>query len=119
MNHRPTLRALGLSFLLAVSAWGQHHSVVGNDYDDGPGGGDPDPSTGCTGVQAKITVTPAGTAFAPETVTVDPGQPVCWTWSNTEHTVKGDDGSFTSGPPTANGTFQRTFIAPGTYGYHC
>jgi plastocyanin len=119
MNHRPILRALGLCFLLAVSAWGQHHSVVGNDYDDGPGGGDPNPATGCTGVQAKITVGLNGTTFAPSTVTVDPGQPVCWTWSGTEHTVRGDDGSFTSGPPTANGTFQRTFIASGTYGYHC
>ncbi len=119
MNHRPTLRALGLGFLLAVSVWGQHHSVVGNDYDDGPGGGDPNPSSGCTGVEAKITVSGGGTTFSPSSVTVDPGQPVCWTWTGTEHTVKGDDGSFTSGPPTANGTFQRTFNAPGNYGYHC
>jgi plastocyanin len=119
MNHRLTLPAFGLSVLLAVSAWGQHHSVVGNDYDDGPGGGDPNPSSGCTGVQAKITVSGGGIAFSPASVTVDPGQPVCWTWSGSEHTVKGDDGSFTSGPPAANGTFQRTFNAPGTYGYYC
>ncbi|MFP5287490.1 MAG: Calx-beta domain-containing protein, partial [Thermoanaerobaculia bacterium] len=118
MNHRPTLPALALGFLLAVSARGQHH-VVGNDYDDGPGGGDPNPSANCAGVQAKITIN-GGVAFSPATVTVDPGQPVCWTWSGgTEHTVKGDDGSFTSGPPSTSGTFQRTFNAPGTYGYYC
>lgn len=120
MNHRPILPALGLGFLLALSAWGQHHTVVGNDYDDGPGGGDPDPSEGCTGVQAKITISGSGISFLPATVTVDPGQPVCWTWSGgSDHTIKGDDGSFTSGPPTGSGTFQRTFNAPGTYGYHC
>ena len=33
MNHRLILPALGLGLLLAVSAWGQHHSVVGNDYE--------------------------------------------------------------------------------------
>lgn len=120
MSHRSTLPALALGLLLAVSAWGQHHSVVGNDYDNGPGGGDPNPSSGCTGVQAKVTISGGGISFSPATVTIDPGQPVCWTWSGgTEHTVKGDDGSFTSGPPSTNGTFQRTFNAPGTYGYHC
>lgn len=120
MIHRFILRALGLGLLLAVSAWGQHHSVVGNDYDDGPGGGDPNPSSGCTGVQAKITITGGGLSFSPATVTVDPGQPVCWTWSgSTEHTIKGDDGSFTSGPPSTSATFQRTFNAPGTHGYYC
>ena len=119
MNHRPILPALALGLLLAVSAWAQHH-VVGNDYDDRPGGGDPNPSSNCTGVQAKITISGGGTVFSPETVTVDPGQPVCWTWSgSTEHTVKGDDGSFTSGTPATSATFQRTFNAPGTHGYHC
>ena len=119
MIHRSIPRAFGLGLLLAMSAWGQHH-VVGNDYDDGPGGGDPNPSSGCTGVQAKVTISGGGTTFSPATVTIDPGQPVCWTWSGgSEHTVKGDDGSFTSGPPSTSGTFQRTFNAPGTYGYHC
>lgn len=119
MNHRIPLPALALGFLLAVSAQGQHHTVVGNDYDDRPGGGDPNPSANCAGVQAKITIS-GGVAFSPATVTVDPGQPVCWTWSGgSEHTVKGDDGSFTSGPPSTSGTFQRTFNAPGTYGYYC
>ncbi|MFL6289488.1 MAG: Calx-beta domain-containing protein [Thermoanaerobaculia bacterium] len=117
MNHRSTLPALGLGFLLAVAAWGQHHSMGANDYDDGPGGGDPNPSSGCTGVEAKVTI--GGLAFSPATVTVDAGQPVCWTWSGAEHTVKADDGSFTSGPPASSVTFQRTFNTPGTYGYYC
>jgi hypothetical protein len=58
--------------------------------------------------------------FTPDTVTVDAGQPVCWTWSQTSgHNVRADDGSFTSGSPTGTGDFQRTFNAPGTYGFHC
>jgi len=118
MTHRRTLPALALGFLLAIAASGQHHSMGANDYDDGPGGGDPNPSSGCTGVQAKITIS-GGLAFSPATVTVDAGQPVCWTWSGTEHTVKADDGSFTSGPPASSVTFQRTFNSAGTFGYYC
>jgi plastocyanin len=120
MTHRPILPLLGIGFLLALSAWGQH-PMGGNDYDDGPGGGDPNTPAGCTGVQAKVTITGAAFGFSPESVTIDPGQPVCWTWSNTayEHTVKSDDGTFTSGPPADHNTFQHTYDTPGTYGYYC
>lgn len=121
MTHRPILPLLGLGFLLAISAWGQHHSIVANDYDDRPVGGDPNTPAGCEGVQAKITISSGGTVFSPASVTIDPGQPVCWTWSGalTQHTVKADDGAFTSGPPAFDGSFQRTFRTPGTFGYHC
>lgn len=121
MSQRAILPCLGLGILLAVSAWGQHHSMTGNDYDDGPGGGDPNTSPGCPGVEAKITIRGSGLSFSPAVVTVDPGQPVCWTWSGTtaEHTIKADDGSFTSGPPATQNTFQRTFNTPGTFGYYC
>jgi plastocyanin len=93
----------------------------GNDYDDGPGGGDPNTAAGCPGVEAKITIRGNALSFSPAVVTVDPGQPVCWTWSGTtaEHTIKADDGSFTSGPPASQNTFQRTFNTPGTFGYYC
>ncbi len=121
MLHRITLPALALGFLLSASAWGQHHhmGVDPKDYDDGGGrGGDTNPPTGCNGVQAKIVIT--GTSFSPSTVTVDPGQPVCWTWSQSaQHNVHGDDDSFTSGAPAVNGTFQTTFTAPGSHGFYC
>jgi plastocyanin len=121
MLHRITLPALALGFLLSASAWGQHQhmGVDPKDYDDGGGrGGDSNPPAGCSGVQAKITIT--GTSFSPSTVTVDPGQPVCWTWSQSaQHNIHGDDDSFTSGAPAANGTFQTTFTAPGSHGYYC
>src|SRR6185503_12906438 len=59
--------------------------------------------------------------FSPATITVDAGQPVCWTWNTPgmSHNLSADDGSFSSGDPVTNGTFQRTFTQPGTYGYHC
>jgi plastocyanin len=124
MTHRSMLPALALGFLLASSAWGQHHdhSMMGvnpKDYDDGGGrGGDPDPSPGCSGVQAKFTI--VGTSFSPSTVTVQAGQPVCWTWSeNTAHNVHADDDSFTSGAPANQGNFQTTFNTAGTYGFYC
>jgi plastocyanin len=124
MQYRITLPVLVLGLLLAVSVSAQHeamgHHTMGTkvDYDD-PGGGDPNPPAGCQGVQAKITVANGGTVFAPATITVDAGQPVCWTWSGTAHNVSGNDGSFSSGPPVDDGSFQRTFNTPGTYGYHC
>jgi plastocyanin len=121
---RSILPALALGFLLAASASGQHHAMQNMakvDYDHEPGGGDPNAPAGCEGVQAKIQVTGNVTAFSPSTVTVDPGQPVCWTWSNTSdsHNLKADDGSFTSGEPENHGNFQKTFTTPGTYGYYC
>ncbi|HEY3570716.1 MAG TPA: Calx-beta domain-containing protein [Thermoanaerobaculia bacterium] len=127
MAHRFTLSALTLAFgafLLASGAWAQHHdhSMMGvnpKDYDDGGGrGGDPNPPSGCSGIQAKITI--AGESFSPSTVTVQAGQPVCWTWAQSiAHNVHADDDSFTSGAPSNTGNFQITFNTPGTYGFYC
>jgi len=121
-TYRSILPALALGSLLAASAWGQHHSIHGNaDYDPEPRGGDPNAPPGCVGVQAKIEINGTSTAFEPATVTIDKGQPVCWTWSVTgiTHNIKASDDSFTSGPPAAEGTFQKTFNFPGTFGFHC
>lgn len=123
--HRVTLPALALGCLLAASASGQHQHPMGSmamdgkvDYDPEPRGGDPNAPIGCSGVEAKITVN--DTSFSPATITVDPGQKVCWTWSgSTEHTVKADDGAFTTGNPADKGNFQYVFTAPGTFGYFC
>jgi plastocyanin len=127
MSHRIVLPALALGFLLAASAFGQHHAMGGHvmsadpkDYDGGgtPGGGDPNPPPGCAGVAATVTI--SGTSYSPATVTVEAGQPVCWNWSaSMSHSVYADDGSFTSGAPAPQGTFQRTFSTPGSYGYYC
>jgi plastocyanin len=120
--HRTTLPAIALGFLLAASAWGQHlHHAPGTkvDYDPEPGGGDPTAPPNCAGVTAKVIV--RDSSFSVPEVTVDPGQPVCWTWTGTEamHNVKADNGTFTSGMPDTHGNFQVTFSTPGTYGYYC
>jgi plastocyanin len=97
--------------LLAVPATAQ--------YDD-PGGGDNEPPEGCTGVTNKVVISGGAMFFSPAAITIDAGQPVCWTWNtNVSHNLKADDNSFSSGQPTDRGTFQRTFDTPGTYGYHC
>jgi plastocyanin len=124
MSHRFTLPALALGFLLASAAWAQHHdhAMMGIDpkgYDSGGGrGGDSNPPPGCSGVQAMITI--VGETFSPSTVTVQVGQPVCWSWSQSiAHNVHADDDSFTSGAPSTDGNFQTTFNTPGTYGFYC
>ena len=126
MTYRSILPALALGFLLTSAAWAQHHDhsmammgVDPKDYDDGGShGGDTNPPPGCNGVANKITIT--GTSFSPSTITVQAGQPVCWTWSQSiSHNVHADDDSFTSGAPSSTGNFQITFNTPGTIGYHC
>jgi len=120
MSYRHTLPTLALGFLLAVSASAQHNHAMSKDYDGGggPGGGDTNPPPGCSGVAATITI--SGTTFTPSTVTIQAGQPVCWTWSAPmSHSVYADDSSFTSGAPATTGNFQRTFPAAGTFGYYC
>jgi plastocyanin len=125
MIHRHILPALALGafgLLLASAAAGQHHAMGGSkDYDDPTDGGDPNPPAACAGVQAKIAINGGGMSFSPSTMTIDAGQPVCWSWSgtSTQHSIKADDNSFTSGPPDNSGTFQRTFSTPGTFGYYC
>lgn len=125
MAHRFNFLALAFGgFLLASAAWAQHHDhammgVDPKDYDDGGGrGGDSNPPSGCSGVQAKIVIN--GTSFSPSTITVQAGQPVCWTWSDSvQHNVHADDDSFTSGAPATQGNFQITFNTPGNHGYYC
>ena len=106
-----TIPALLIGALLAIPASAQYEP---------PGGGDPDPPENCAGAANKVQVTGAATTFSPSTITIDPGQAVCWTWSaSMSHNVVANDGSFSSGQPTGEGSFQKTFTEPGTYGYHC
>lgn len=67
------------------------------------------------------TVTIAGFAFDPATLTVKVGASVTWTNKDTAtHTVAWVDGSKGSGSLTAGGTsYSRTFDTPGTFAYAC
>jgi plastocyanin len=70
---------------------------------------------------ADQSVTASGTQFSPDAVTINRGEKVTWTNQDGQHNVKFDDGSFEQ-PTNAvdtRWTVERTFSAPGTFGYYC
>lgn len=116
--------AFALVLLLASGlpavAQHQHHILSPKDYDDRPTGGDADAPEGCVGIDNKVLIDDGAVTFRPTTITVQPGQSVCWTWSGSvAHTIKADDDSFSSGPPSTAGTFKRTYNRAGNYGFYC
>ena len=75
---------------------------------------------------------PAGLAFAPQSLTIAPGDTVVFVNKGGFHNVVADDSSFTcsagckgdsngdtGAPSSANWTFNRTFPNPGAIGYYC
>ncbi len=76
-------------------------------------------------------VTVKSSFFSPNDLVIQPGDTVIWTYFPLEqdctygcppevlHTVTADDQSFSSGPPAAQFTYQRTFNDPGEILYHC
>lgn len=73
------------------------------------------------GTPGPGSVSIAGMAFKPATITVKVGTKI--TWTNNDgyaHTVTSDDGStFSSGNLAASGVFTFTPAAAGTIDYHC
>jgi plastocyanin len=70
---------------------------------------------------ADQSVTASGVQFSPDAVTITQGEKVTWTNAQGQHNVKFDDGSFEQ-PTNAmdtRWTVERTFSAPGTFGYYC
>jgi plastocyanin len=66
------------------------------------------------------TVTMAGMAFSPGTITVSAGTTITWKNNdNMAHTVTADDNSFDSGNIGAGSSYSKTFSVAGTYNYHC
>lgn len=69
--------------------------------------------------EADVTVEVIDLAFAPEATEIRAGDTVAWKWDRAriEHDVsfKGAPAS----PIQRSGSWQRTFDAPGTYGYVC
>jgi amicyanin len=58
--------------------------------------------------------------FLPDTITIQAGSSIVW--SNKDgfaHTVKADEGQFSSPLIDGNGSFTQTFTKPGAYDYHC
>jgi plastocyanin len=67
---------------------------------------------------ARPTVVIDDLAFSPETLTIEAGDTVTWTWRDgaIDHDVSGDD--FQS-EVISEGTFRHRFNEPGTYEYIC
>lgn len=57
--------------------------------------------------------------FVPDVLNIAPGDTVIWESVQGVHNVVADDGSFSSGSPTANFSYQRTFDAVGDVPYYC
>ena len=62
----------------------------------------------------------ASSGYSPDTLTIDAGDTVVWTNTDTtDHTATDSDGGFDSFPITPGGTFSFTFTTAGTYNYSC
>ena len=77
-------------------------------------------STGAGGGSSANAVDVKGFAFSPGTINVSVGTKVTWTFDDSAaHTVKADDGSFSSAALNGGKTFSFTFAKAGTYTYIC
>lgn len=71
---------------------------------------------------ANASVSIAGFAFSPASVTVSAGDTVTWTNNDAgvPHTVSsGTGGELASGQLAGGASYQKTFTTPGTFAYHC
>jgi plastocyanin len=57
--------------------------------------------------------------FSPQTLTIDLGDTVIFTWSSGSHTVVSDDGSWTTFPLNSAGSQMVILSSAGDYFYHC
>lgn len=59
--------------------------------------------------------------YSPQTLNIEVGDTVLWTWTSGEHNVTSQSGpvSFASGDITAPGTYQFVFNTAGVYEYEC
>jgi plastocyanin len=67
-----------------------------------------------------VNVSITDNAFSPANASVRVNRAVRWTNNGTQaHTVTATDASFSSGNILPGGTFQRSFVAQGTFSYTC
>jgi plastocyanin len=96
------------------------------------GGSSSTPTSPTQPPAGTVSVTIQDFTFSPATVTIKAGTTVRWTNNGpSAHTTTSDAGAWNSGtlsPPgggggygggSAGGTFDFTFMQPGTFGYHC
>jgi plastocyanin len=81
----------------------------------------PATATGGTALQpSKQTITIAAMTYSPASITVARGSAITWVNNDTvTHTVTADAGAFSSGNLAPGQKFTETFVAKGTFTYHC
>jgi plastocyanin len=73
-----------------------------------------------TATGKAVTIDVKNFSFEPQKVTVAIGTVVTWKFEDSaQHTVKADNGAFTSKPLNNNQTYAFTFNTAGTYSYIC
>src|SRR3954471_10264766 len=73
-----------------------------------------------TSAQDAASVTIAGFAFSPASLTITAGTTVTWTnQDSATHTATADDGSWDTGNIAQGASGSVTFNTPGTFTYHC
>ena len=69
---------------------------------------------------AQVNVSMSPTSFSPKNITVNAGDSVVWTNTDSiQHTVTATDSSFNSGTLQSGKVYSYTFTIPGTYSYYC
>lgn len=69
---------------------------------------------------AQVNVSMSPTSFSPKNVTINVGDTVLWTNTDSiQHTVTATDSSFNSGTLPSGKVYSYTFTIPGTYSYYC
>ena len=107
-RHIPAITAITLLFVAAAAC--------GSDDDDDGASGTTAAGAGSATNQVEV----VEFKFKPEAITVKAGTTVTWTFKDsTDHSVKLDDGSFTSNSLKDDGTATHTFSRAGNFTYKC
>jgi plastocyanin len=86
----------------------------------GCAGHEPQTDPPASGSAAPVTVSIDNFTFKPAVVTIPTGGKVIWTnRDDVPHTIKADDGSFTSAALDTDETFTQVFAKRGKYEYFC
>jgi len=119
--HLPASLGLAAALALTVAACGGAATPSSAPGTPSRAAGTPSPGPASVSPVGGDTVTIAGFAFEPGTLTVKVGTAVTWTNKDSAtHTVAWQDGSEGSGSLKAGGApYARTFDTPGTFAYTC